>query len=91
MSLTVSEAVSRTPDDELNLIRYETIALLSTDFAVVKHQTAQWKIKLKKKKLSLRRSSACNGWMLPERMKILVRRFKSCAVVLWYYSLQMKY
>lgn len=91
MSLTDSEAVCRTPDDALNLIRFETIGLLSTDFAGVKHQTAHWKITFKKKKRSLRRSSAFNGWMLTERVEVFVRRFKSCPVVLWYYNLQMKY
>lgn len=47
--VTLTESVSRAPDDALNLIRFKIIGVLSTVFAVVKHQTAHWKMNLKKK------------------------------------------
>lgn len=58
--------------------------LLSTVFPVVKYQTSFFL-------RYLQRSSAFDGWILPERKLIFIRRFKSCLVVLWYYNLQMKY
>lgn len=42
--VTLTESVSRAPDDALNLIRFKIIGVLSTVFAVVKHQTAHWKM-----------------------------------------------